>query len=49
MEIQWCNQCLLNTVDESELPGQAVTALPGHKRNMQPCLILMEDYEFSVD
>ena len=26
----------MKMVDESELPRQAVTALPGHQRNMQP-------------
>ena len=39
-------QCLVNMADESELPGQAVTVLPGHQRNMRSCVILMEDYAF---
>ena len=34
-------------VDESELPSQAVTVFAGHQRNMQFCIILMEDYAFS--
>ena len=42
-------QCLVNTVDESELPIQAITVLPGHQGNTRPCIILMEDDAFSVD
>ena len=41
--------CLVDTADESELPSQAVTFLPGHQKNMCACIILMEDYAFSID
>ena len=42
-------QRLVNTAGESELPSQAVTKKPGPQRNMLSCVILMEDYAFSVD
>ena len=30
-------------------PAKLQQFLPGYQRNMQSCIILMEDYEFSVD
>ena len=42
-------QCLVNMVDESELPSQAVTVIAWSSWNMQSCVILMEVYGFSVD
>lgn len=32
--------------DESELHSQAILVLLGHQRNMQSCVILVEDYTF---
>ena len=37
-------QCLVGMADESELPSKA-----GHQSNMGSCIILMEDYAFSVN
>ena len=42
-------QCLVNMVDESELPSQAEQLLSGHQRNMWSCVILVEDNVFSLD
>ena len=44
-------QCLVNTVDESELPSQAVTISACHQRNTwsYDIIILIKDYVFSVD
>ena len=42
-------QCLVNMVDESELPSQDVTVLPGHQRNVWSCVIPMGSYAFSID
>ena len=42
-------QCIVNTVDESELPSQPITVFAWSSKNMQSCIILVEDYVFSVD
>ena len=42
-------QCLVNMADESELPSQPKKFLSGHQRNMQFCIILVEDFAFSAD
>ena len=41
-------QCFVNTADESELPNQDVTVFTWSSKNAF-CVILMEDYAFSVD
>ena len=38
----------MNMADESELPSQAITVLPGHQRKIQSQAILMEDNAFYV-
>ena len=42
-------QCLVNMADESELSSQPKKFLSGHRRNMQSCIILVEDFAFSVE
>ena len=42
-------QCLVNSADESELPSQPDQFLPGHQRNTEFYVTLMEDCGLSVD
>ena len=42
-------QSLVNTMGESELPSQAVTVFAWSSKEHMICVILMEDYAFSVD
>ena len=41
--------CLGDTADESKLPSQAVTVFAWSSKEHMICVILMEDYAFSVD
>ena len=42
-------QCLVNVVDESELPSQTVAVFPGHQRNLWSCIVLRKDYVFPAN
>ena len=42
-------QCLVNMVDESELPSQTVAVFPGHQRNLWSCIVLRKDYVFPAN
>ena len=42
-------QCLVNMVDELELPSQAATAFAWLSKKHRSCIILMEVYGFSID
>ena len=42
-------QCLVNKVMNQNFPAKLLQFLPGHQRNLEFCITLMEDYTFSVD
>ena len=42
-------QCLMDKWMNQNFPTKLWQFFPGHQSNMQPCIILMEDYAFSVD
>ena len=48
MKIWRCNVWWIEWVNQN-FPAKKVTVLPGHQRNMQSRIILMECYAFSID